>query len=98
MSSEKKIIVRIAEGLGNQLFMYANGLALSKKNQASLYIDDESGFFKKKNKLRLRKYNLDIFSTDISICSSIDKFNSYPKDITRKILKKLIFLNQVSFF
>ena len=29
MPSEKKIIVRIAEGLGNQLFMYANGLALS---------------------------------------------------------------------
>ncbi|WP_415285344.1 alpha-1,2-fucosyltransferase [Candidatus Pelagibacter sp. Uisw_130] len=89
MPSEKKIIVRIAEGLGNQLFMYANGLALSKKNQASLYIDNESGFFKKKNKLRSRKYNLDIFSTNINICNSMDKFNSYPKDIIRKILKKL---------
>ncbi len=98
MPSEKKIIVRIAEGLGNQLFMYANGLALSKRNQASLYIDDESGFFKKKNKLRLRKYNLDIFSTDINICSSIDKFNSYPKDITRKILKKLDFFKSSKLF
>ena len=57
MPSEKKIIVRIAEGLGNQLFMYANGLALSKRNQASLYIDDESGFFKKKNKLIFEKKN-----------------------------------------
>ena len=27
----KKLIVRIAEGLGNQLFMYANSLALSEK-------------------------------------------------------------------
>ena len=76
MPNEKKVIVRIAEGLGNQLFMYANGLALSKKNQASLYMDNESGFFKKKNKLRLRKYNLDIFSTNINICNSIDKFNN----------------------
>ena len=41
--------------------------------------------------MRSRKYNLNIFSTDINICSSIDKFNSYPKDIIRKILKKLDF-------
>ena len=98
MPSEKKIIVRIAEGLGNQLFMYANGLALSKKNHASLYIDNESGFFKKKNKLRLRKYNLDIFSTNINICNSIDKFNSYPKDIIRKFLKKLDFFKSNKLF
>ena len=48
MQNEKKVIVRVAEGLGNQLFMYANGLALAKNNDAALYIDDESGFFKKK--------------------------------------------------
>ena len=48
MLNEKKIIIRAAEGLGNQLFMYANGLSLAKKNNASLYIDNESGFFKKK--------------------------------------------------
>ncbi len=28
----KKVVVRIAEGLGNQLFMYANAYTLSKKN------------------------------------------------------------------
>jgi len=50
MQNEKKVIVRVAEGLGNQLFMYANGLALAKNNDAALYIDDESGFFKKKNR------------------------------------------------
>jgi hypothetical protein len=98
MLSEKKIIIRIAEGLGNQLFMYANGLALSKKNHASLYIDNESGFFKKKNKLRSRKYNLDIFSTNIKICNPIDKFNNYPRDIIRKILKKLDFFKSNKLF
>ena len=28
---KKKIIVKISEGLGNQLFMYANAFSLSKK-------------------------------------------------------------------
>ena len=43
---EKKLIVRIAEGLGNQLFMYANAYALSKDLNYTLYIDDKSGFIK----------------------------------------------------
>ena len=89
MIIKKKIIVRVAEGLGNQLFMYANGLALAKKNNAFLYIDNESGFFKKKNKLRSREYSLNLFKADIQICDSIDKFNTYPKDFIRKLLKIL---------
>jgi len=87
MQNEKKVIVRVAEGLGNQLFMYANGLALAKNNDAALYIDDESGFFKKKNRLRFRKYNLNIFNTNIHTCKSYYKFNTYPKDLKRKFLK-----------
>jgi len=59
---KKKIIVRIAEGLGNQLFMFANAFALSKKNNFDLLVDNESGFFKKKNRQRQRKYNLNIFN------------------------------------
>ena len=58
--TKKKLIVRIAEGLGNQLFMYANGYALSKKYNCDLYIDDTSGYFKKKNKNR--NYELDNFN------------------------------------
>lgn len=45
----KKIIVRIAEGLGNQLFMYANSLALSKKFNCELNIDNTRLFQKKKS-------------------------------------------------
>ena len=98
MLNNKKVIVRVAEGLGNQLFMYANGLALAKKNAATLYIDNESGFFKKKNKLRFRKYDLDIFNTYINICKSNNKFNTYPKDIKRKFLKMIdLFRSKKSF-
>jgi len=49
----KKIIVRIAEGLGNQLFMYANSLALSKKFDCELNIDNTSGYLKKKSEQKL---------------------------------------------
>ena len=49
----KKIIVRIAEGIGNQLFMYANAYSLAKKTNSKLYIDNSSGYFKKKIKLDL---------------------------------------------
>jgi len=44
----KKIIVEIAEGLGNQLFMYAHAYTLSKKLGYNLQIDNLSGFSKKK--------------------------------------------------
>ena len=55
----KKLIVRIAEGLGNQLFMYSNGLALAKENNYDLYVDNTSGYFKKKN--QFRAFELDKF-------------------------------------
>ena len=47
---EKRIIVRISEGLGNQLFMYANAYAISKAIGYNLYLDSKSGYFKKKIK------------------------------------------------
>ena len=44
----KILIVEIAEGLGNQLFMYAHSYALSKRLGYDLQIDNLSGFSKKK--------------------------------------------------
>ena len=81
----KKLIVRMAEGLGNQLFMYSHAYALSKKLGYSLFLDDTSGYFKIKNKLR--NYELDKFDISASICDNSDKFDTYPKDFKRKILK-----------
>ena len=45
----KKILtVEIAEGLGNQIFMYAFAYSLSKRLGYNLYIDNKSGYYKKK--------------------------------------------------
>ena len=45
---KKTVIVKISEGLGNQLFMYANAFSLKKKYQLNLYIDSHSGYYNKK--------------------------------------------------
>ena len=45
---EKKLTVKVAAGLGNQMFMYANALAFSKIYGYKLFIDNKSGFFQKK--------------------------------------------------
>jgi len=83
----KKIIVRIAEGLGNQLFMYSHAYSLSKKLGYELQIDNTSGYFKIKN--RLRNYELDKFNISTPTCDDNDKFDTYPKDFKRKLLKML---------
>ena len=88
----KKIIVRMAAGLGNQMFMYANALALSKTYKMDLLIDNESGFFQKKNQSLRRFYFLHIFSISGKICSNNQKHNNHLKHIKRKIL---IFFNNL---
>ena len=60
---KKKIIVQIAEGLGNQLFMYAHAYSMAKKLNYELFIDNKSGYSFKKNTLRKhQKYMLDSFN------------------------------------
>ena len=85
---KKKLIVRLAEGLGNQLFMYAHSFALSKKINYKFFIDNESAYFKKKD---FRKYELDNFNISAEIVENKDKFNNYFYDFKRKILKKIDF-------
>ena len=85
---EKKLIVRIAEGLGNQLFMYAHAYSLSKLINYKLYIDDESGFIKTKE---FRNYYLNNFKVTADIINDDLKFNNFNKNLKRKILKKTEF-------
>lgn len=82
-----KCIVRIAEGLGNQLFMYANAYAVSKKLNSKLYIDNKSGYFKKKNQVRF--YELDKFCITASLIENDYIFDNYFKELKRKYLKTI---------
>ena len=89
MNKKKIIIVRIAEGLGNQLFMFANSYFLAKVKKCTLMIDDESGYFKNKNQLRKREFLLNFFNINNKICSDKLKFKNYLSDLFRKLLKIL---------
>ena len=83
----KTIIVRIAEGLGNQLFMYANAYAFSKKKNYNLKVDNKSGYFKISN--QVRKYELNNFNIYADLCDEKYRFDNYISNIKRKILKKI---------
>ena len=85
--NNKIIVVRIAEGIGNQLFMYANSLSLSNRYNYKLLIDDTSGYFKKKN--RVRSFELNKFLVNFNIAENNLKFDTYFKDVKRKFLKKI---------
>lgn len=83
---KKKIIVEIAEGLGNQMFMYANAFSLSKKLNYELLIDDTSGYSKKKNIQRSHsKYMLHYFEINEIISPNIYKYDNHIKRVKKKI-------------
>ena len=95
--NNKIIVVRIAEGIGNQLFMYANSFSICKRYNYKLLIDDTSGYFKKKN--RIRSFELNKFLVDFTIAGNNFKFDNYYKDTKRKFLKKIdYFKPKKSFF
>ena len=81
---EKKIILRLSNGLGNQMFMYASAYSLAKKLNRKLIIDDETAFRSRKNISKFSLSNFDIFN---EIASENYKFNSNLGYFKRKILK-----------
>ena len=93
---KNKLIVRIAEGLGNQLFMYAHAYCLSKKINYDLFIDNTSGYFKKKN--QFRAFELDKFAINSEYSVPELRYDNYFLDFKRKIKKKLdLFKDKKSF-
>ena len=79
----KKVIVRLGNGLGNQLFTYAAAYSFAKKNNAELQVDDESGFHKR------YKYELHNFNICAPIAGRKHKFLGLSGRFKRKILIKL---------
>ena len=76
---EKKLIVRVAAGLGNQMFMYAHAYALAKKINYKLLIDNTSAYFQKKNRSHDRSYKLDYFNISSPIADQEYKYDNYLK-------------------
>ena len=88
---DKKIIVKVAAGLGNQMFMYANALSLSNRFNYKLFIDNTSGFFQNKNKTFGREYGLNIFNISANLAENTDKYDNYLSHNYKKMVK---FLNK----
>ena len=88
----KKVIVRLGNGLGNQLFTYAAAYSFAKKNNAKLYVDDESGFYKR------YKYELHNFNISADIVDKKYKFLGIGGRFKRKLLKVLNKYNTNKFF
>jgi len=85
-----KIIVKISEGLGNQLFMYANAYSLAQKYNLNLFIDSKSGFYKKS----VYPYMLHNFSITPNYAEEKEIFNTHLKNFKKKILIYSVFLKK----
>lgn len=96
---KKNLIIRISNGLGNQLFTYASAFAFAKKLDRNLLIDNESSFKSKKNIQGVNtSYSLDIFNITSPIAPKKLKFIGYKGYLKRKILKKIDYLKSSKSF
>ena len=80
---KKKLVVKISEGLGNQLFMYANSYSLSKKNDLDFLIDPFSGYYQKKH---MYNFFLDRLNITSQKASKNYVFDNFFKNFLKKIL------------
>jgi len=84
----KKAIVKISEGLGNQLFMYAHAYAFSKKMGYNLFIDSISAY----KKLKIRTFLLDNMMIDLKKADPADIPNNFSQYLKFKLNKKVDFI------
>ena len=83
---KNKLIIRLSNNLGNQMFMYASAYAFAKKLDRELLIDDETAYRDKKN---IYRYNLDIFDIQSKKAPINLKFLGNLGYLKRKTLKYL---------
>ena len=85
----KKLILRLSNELGNQMFMYASAYSIAKELNRKLYIDDETAFLSKKN---ISKFGLNFFTLTSSIAPEEFKFKNISGYFKRKIIRNTDFL------
>ena len=84
---EKKIIVEIAEGLGNQLFMYAHAYSMAKKLNYELFIDNKSSYSYNRNTLRKHQnYMLNSFNITQNYAPNELIYDKLHKKLKKKLL------------
>ena len=83
---DRKIIVQISEGLGNQLFMYAHALSLSESLNRKLEIDNTTGYKRKKNLLRKhQQYSLNNFNLSAPLANDDFLINNNYYNLLKKL-------------
>ena len=88
------IIAKISEGLGNQLFMYSNAYAISKKFNFDLCLDPYTGYYKN----NIRSFMLNNFNISSTIAPSNLIFSTNYRNILKKIkIKCELFKKKKSF-
>lgn len=85
-NNKKKVIVRLAGGLGNQLFIYCAARRLAIINNAELIIDDKSGFLN--DKTYNRKFQLQHFNIKSRKASYFERLSPFSK-LRRFVLRKM---------
>ena len=82
------IIAKISEGLGNQLFMYSNAYAISKKLDFDLCLDPYTGYYKN----NIRSFMLNNFNISSKIAPYLFRGESKVIDaIVLSLIGLLIF-------
>jgi hypothetical protein len=81
------ILIKLQGGLGNQMFQYAFGLAISNKLNTPLYLD--LSFFKQNHGLTPRKYELDLFNNSINIAGDKLVSRFLHPGFVQKVFKKM---------
>ena len=84
-----KLILRLSNEMGNQMFMYAAAYSISKELNRKLYIDNETAFLSRKN---VSKFCLNFFNITSAIAPDKLKFKDLSGYIKRKFLIKTDFL------
>ena len=91
---DRIIIAKISEGLGNQLFMYSNAYAISKKYDLNLCLDPYAGYYKN----NIRSFMLNNFNISSTIAPSNWIFSNNYRNIIKKIKIKLDFFKKKKSF